>query len=271
MATAVFMVLMVCGYWYTTRDISTRFKLKRTFGWDVYFLVALYGCIFVLQGVLAIALVYLLLWGISFGINHLPTLYALPENVHYHRDFINWSFLGIQAPVVIMLMVSVMLCLFRTTWAPGLRLNTAGRKRLYQQLTSANGVEGILYQCMERGDMVYITLNSHRVYIGMVHTARCETSSTDNVVVIPMISGYRDRNTQQLIVEHNYAAYYQQHWITPVSEPNNALNFRKVILLNQIESLSLFDPATACGFEKWVPLGDEGQGEKAPDERVPWV
>lgn len=119
--------------------------------------------------------------------------------------------------------------------------------------------------------MVYITLNSHRVYIGMVHTARCETSSTDNVVVIPMISGYRDRNTQQLIVEHNYAAYYQQHWITPVSEPNNALNFRKVILLNQIESLSLFDPATACGFEKWVPLGDEGQGEKAPDERVPWV
>ena len=62
MATAVFMVLMVCGYWYTTRDISSRFKLKRTFGWDVYFLVALYGCIFVLQGVLVIALVTLLSW-----------------------------------------------------------------------------------------------------------------------------------------------------------------------------------------------------------------
>jgi len=53
MGTAIFMVLMVCGYWYTSRDLSTRFKIKRSFGWDVYFLVALYGCIFVLQGVIA--------------------------------------------------------------------------------------------------------------------------------------------------------------------------------------------------------------------------
>ena len=41
MGTAIFMVLMVCGYWYTSRDLSTRFKIKRSFGWDVYFLVAL--------------------------------------------------------------------------------------------------------------------------------------------------------------------------------------------------------------------------------------
>lgn len=53
MGTAIFMVLMVCGYWYTSRDLSTRFKIKRSFGWDVYFLVALYGSIFVLQGVIA--------------------------------------------------------------------------------------------------------------------------------------------------------------------------------------------------------------------------
>jgi len=78
------MVLMVCGYWYTTRNVSTRFKLKRTFGWDVYFLVALYGCIFVLQGVMVIALVYLLLWGISIGINYLPEMQAIPQHVHYH-------------------------------------------------------------------------------------------------------------------------------------------------------------------------------------------
>lgn len=37
MGTAIFMVLMVCGYWYTSRDLSTRFKIKRSFGWDVYF------------------------------------------------------------------------------------------------------------------------------------------------------------------------------------------------------------------------------------------
>ncbi len=52
MGTAIFMVLMVSGYWYTSRDLSSRFKMRRTSGWDVYFLVALYGCIFVLQGFL---------------------------------------------------------------------------------------------------------------------------------------------------------------------------------------------------------------------------
>ena len=59
MGTAIFMVLMVCGYWYTSRNLSTRFKIKRSFGWDVYFLVALYGCIFVLQGVIATGLMWL--------------------------------------------------------------------------------------------------------------------------------------------------------------------------------------------------------------------
>ncbi len=62
MGTAIFMVLMVCGYWYASRDLSTRLKYKRTFGWDVYFLVALYGCIFVLQGLIATAAVEAARW-----------------------------------------------------------------------------------------------------------------------------------------------------------------------------------------------------------------
>lgn len=69
MGTAIFMVLMVSGYWYTSRDLSTRFKIKRSFGWDVYFLVALYGCIFVLQGVIATGLLWLLLLGLSYTAN----------------------------------------------------------------------------------------------------------------------------------------------------------------------------------------------------------
>lgn len=101
MGTAIFMVLMVCGYWYTSRDLSTRFKIKRSFGWDVYFLVALYGCIFVLQGVLATGLIWLLLLGLSVGVN---TFHLAPQHyANWQIEFMNWSFLGIQAPVVIML------------------------------------------------------------------------------------------------------------------------------------------------------------------------
>ena len=101
MGTAIFMVLMVCGYWYTSRDMSSRLKIKRSFGWDVYFLIALYGCIFVVQGVLATAIIWLLLLGASFANNTLGLSAA--HHANWHVDFMTWSFLGIQAPVVIML------------------------------------------------------------------------------------------------------------------------------------------------------------------------
>jgi hypothetical protein len=52
------------------------FKFKRSFGWDVYFLVALYGCVFVLQGMLATAVLWLALLTGSLVTNALPGILA---------------------------------------------------------------------------------------------------------------------------------------------------------------------------------------------------
>ena len=114
MGTAIFMVLMVCGYWYTSRDLSTRFKIKRSFGWDVYFLVALYGCIFVLQGVIATGLLWLLLFALSAADNTFH--FTSAKYADWQIDFMNWSFLGIQAPVVVMLAFAILFCLYRSNW-----------------------------------------------------------------------------------------------------------------------------------------------------------
>ncbi len=246
MGTAIFMVLMVSGYWYTSRDLSTRFKIKRSFGWDVYFLVALYGCIFVLQGVIATGLIWLLLLGISAAVNGLhlmPGKYA-----DWQMEFMNWSFLGIQAPVVIMLAFAVFFCLYRSNWAGSARLDGNDRKTLYKSLARSSGIEQLLYQCMEEGELALVTLKSRRIYIGMIHTATLEYEKTANVVLIPMLSGYRDGETMNLRIEHNYSKWYADHDITLDSEPKSAMAFRKVIMLDQIESLSLFDPASASAL-----------------------
>ncbi|WP_034947981.1 hypothetical protein [Erwinia oleae] len=247
MGTAIFMVLMVCGYWYTSRDLTTRFKIKRSFGWDVYFLVALYGCIFVLQGVIATGIVWILLLAASAVMNAVP---ALGEGVHYHWqiEFMTWSFLGIQAPVVVMLSFAIVFCVYRSNWSGSAKLSSEGRKKLYKNLTRANGVEGLLYQCMEEGELAWVTLKSRRIYIGMIHTAHYELPSTANLVLIPMLSGYRDGETLNLHIEHNYSKYYAEHGITLDSEPKSAMAFRKVIMLDQVESLSLFDAATASAL-----------------------
>ncbi|WP_338463503.1 hypothetical protein [Franconibacter daqui] len=247
MGTAIFMVLMVCGYWYTSRDLSTRFQFKRTSGWDVYFLVALNGCIFVLQGILATAILWLVLLLTSMTMNEFPQWFG-PEDHRYHMTFMNWSFLGIQAPVVIMLAFAILFCLYRSNWARSARLDSAGRRELYKHLSRANGVEGLLYQCMEQGELAWVTMKSQRIYIGMIHTATFDREDANNIVLIPMLSGYRDHQTLDLRVEHNYSAWYERHNITLTSKPRTALDFRKVILLDQIESLSLFEPSQTLSF-----------------------
>ncbi|WP_455812139.1 hypothetical protein [Pseudomonas graminis] len=249
MGTAIFMVLMVCGYWYTSRDLSTRFKIKRSFGWDVYFLVALYGCIFVLQGVLATGLIWLLLLAVSATFNAIP---SLADGLHHQWqiEFMTWSFLGIQAPVVIMLTFAVAFCIYRSSWSGSARLDSSGRKKLYKKLSKANGVEGLLFQCMEEGELAWITLKSRRIYIGMIHAASYDNVATANVVLIPMLSGYRDGKSLNLCIEHNYSRWYAEHDITLDSEPKSAMAFRKVIMLEQIESLSLFDAASASALAR---------------------
>lgn len=251
MGTAIFMVLMVCGYWYTSHDLSTRFKFKRSFGWDVYFLVALYGCVFVLQGIIATAIIWLCLLATSAVMNTFPGTFG-PEEHHLHMTFMNWTFLGIQAPVVIMLAFAVLFCLWHSNWSSSARLDIPGRRELYKHLSRANGIEGLIYQCMERGDLAWITLKSQRIYIGMIHTATFDVGDANNIVLIPMLSGYRNHETLDLRVEHNYSAWYDEHDIDLASEPMSALDFRKVLLLSQVESLSLFHPSQvmAMGINK---------------------
>lgn len=246
MGTAIFMVLMVCGYWYTSRDMSSRLKIKRSIGWDVYFLIALYGCIFVLQGVLATGIVWLILLAASL----LNNAFVLSDVVHarWHVEFMTWSFLGIQAPVIIMLTFSLGFCIYRSNWAGSAQLTASSRKDLYQRLSQSNGIEQMLLQCMEEGELAWVTLKSRRIYIGMIHAATFEYASTANIVLIPMLSGYRDARTLSLAVEHNYSRWYHEHGIDFTSKPKSALEFRKVIMVDQIETLSLFDPASASAL-----------------------
>lgn len=266
MGTAIFMVLMVSGYWYTSRDLSSRFKIRRSSGWDVYFLVALYGCIFVLQGVFATGIIWIVLLGISAIANALQEIPGV--HLKWQIEFMNWSFLGIQAPVVVMLAFAILFCLYRSNWSGSARLNAPGRKDLYQKLSRSNGVEQLLFQCMEEGELAWITLKSRRIYIGMIHAATFEYESTANIVLIPMLSGYRDSKTLKLAVEHNYSKWYAEHNITLESEPKNAMAFRKVLMVDQIESLSLFDPASASALAYGDPqaVTKSPQSEESPEE-----
>lgn len=208
--------------------------------------MALYGCIFVLQGVIATGLLWLLLFALSAADNTFH--FTSAKYADWQIDFMNWSFprdsgpgggnADLRDPVL-----SLPLELGRE--------RAAGRRRpkkLYKRLAQSSGIEQLLYQCMEEGELAHVTLKSRRIYIGMIHTATLEYEKTANIVLIPMLSGYRDGKNMQLCIEHNYSKWYAEHDITLDSEPKSAMDFRKVIMLDQIESISLFDPASASAL-----------------------
>jgi hypothetical protein len=124
---------------------------------------------------------------------------------------------------------------------------------------------------MEEGELAWITMKSRRIYIGMVHASTFEYESTKNIVLIPMLSGYRDSKTLKLAVEHNYSKWYAEHGITLDSKPKDAMSFRKVIMVDQIESLSLFDPASATALSMGHPQEvEKSQGNDdadSPDDK----
>ncbi len=232
-------------YWYTSRDLSTRFKIKRSFGWDVYFLVALYGCIFVLQGVIATVCS-----GCSCSpFLRLTTLFTLPLRIYrlanrlYELELFRHSGAGGRDAGF-----AILFCLYRSNWAGSARLDGESRKKLYKRLAQSSGIEQLLYQCMEQGELAQVTLRSRRIYVGMIHTATLEYEKTANIVLIPMLSGYRDAKTMNFRIENNYSRWYAEHGHHARLRTRSAMSFRKVILLNQIESLSLFDPASASAL-----------------------
>nr|MBA2817395.1 hypothetical protein [Candidatus Pantoea persica] len=64
-----------------------------------------------------------------------------------------------------------------------------------------------------------------------MHAATFEYENTANIVLILMLSGYRDSKTLSISIEHNYSCWYADHCITLTSEPKNAMAFCNKVLM----------------------------------------
>lgn len=75
---------------------------------------------------IATGLLWLLLFALSAADNTFH--FTSAKYADWQIDFMNWSFLGIQAPVVVMLTFAILFCLYRSNWAGSARLDGEGRK-----------------------------------------------------------------------------------------------------------------------------------------------
>ncbi|WP_426506237.1 hypothetical protein [Serratia proteamaculans] len=235
------MVLLVCGYWYATRDGRSRLRLKRTSGWEVYFLVALYGSVFVFQGFNLVVM----FWGMLFLLSSIMNIYyqinSIPTQVHLHSNFMNLTFFHLQAPLLLMLAFALLLCFFRTLISPRKELSNNSRTHFYQELTKADGVGNLLFNSMENNEMITLRLMSGRRYVGVVYAAINESTSHGNLILLPLLEGCDGPGELGFTVKKNHCALYEDELLHNQRRLiDKALKLRLVIMSHQVESISYF-------------------------------
>jgi hypothetical protein len=100
-------------------------------------------------------------------------------------------------------------------------------------------LEILLSTSTESTRHVAITLKSGKVYVGPVMDSFDPANDRRFVVLLPMVSGYREATTHKLVLNTDYTAVYKQ--MVNEGKADDADNFRTVIPVQEILSATLFD------------------------------
>lgn len=265
----VVVLILVCGHHYIDAHLPSQYKLKKSVGWNAYFLVAVKGFEFLILGAVAagflVAILYMTMW-----VFNVPSLFMKDyDKFTYATDLMEFRLSGFSFWSVLWLSFTVLI-----SW--GSKENTRkyykdplNRLNGFREIAKDNAIEGIILESLEKmqyGILLFVTLKSRKVYIGMINDARFEGMDTDTLVLIPFISGYRDKDTLTFKIEHYYTDHYSQAGITLESDPISVFQFRHVIPLEQIESFSLFDVNTYISFQKMSQQKNDDNGKEVTPE-----
>lgn len=235
---------------------SERVVLKRSTGWEAYVYLGGHGLGFLLQSVVILLLlsVLLLLIGalgnliapfFGFEIDVLAALLRLSK----------FNFQGVSLPAIVLLLISWGVC--------QRKIIEKRQENWLKHLKQQDSLLNIILQALDTHTPVKISLKSRKVYVGIIQSEQFERVDLDNVVIIPFLSGYRDKDTLRIQFDCNYVAVYEKHGIydnefwpddnnLPILASDTTprfKDFRLVIRLDEIESISLFYPQYFDDFE----------------------
>lgn len=114
------------------------------------------------------------------------------------------------------------------------------------QLRSLDAILDIIIYASSEIKPVKISLKSRKVYVGVIVSEQFEHIDADNIVIIPYLSGHREKDTLVVNFDHNYLEVYKKNNNNHQPETDNTFavdmkEFKCVIRLNEVESISLFD------------------------------
>jgi hypothetical protein len=239
---------LVCGYIFASQSPRSRYRYKRSDGWDAYFYVAAWGVAFLVLGwFLSSTLSYIgaLRW-LALTLEMDPSEVA--KLVPVEQKAISYESLKTGVWITFSLIIA-MIC------------GRVSRYRFGDPVTRANWLslnvrhnaeESLLVYAASTRFPVVVTLASRKVYIGVVTMPALENGVVEHLELFPLMSGYRHSDELTLHLTTNYFAHYERRGLlSPMARPGTlTLNdFRVVIPAREIETMSLFDKDTYNDFK----------------------
>ncbi len=224
MGLGLFLVSTLGGYWFLTHLHFTRYEALRDSGYHVFFRAAFAG------GILAGAahLIFLFLNRYFPWVDPAWESYA---SISYSpRAILLSAVLGFALPCV------------------GNRFYSEERAARRSDERAGNLIELLVAESIEHQKLVEISLKNRKVYVGFALKSGKVSHGKSDVENVPMMSGYRDGDTQDLEITTNYAPVIRKS----LEESFGLVyeDFRVVIPMTEISSARVFLPRAYKLFQQ---------------------
>ena len=216
MGLGLFLVSTLGGYWFLTHLHFTRYAALRDSGYHVFFRAAIAG------GILA-GVAHLLVLPLNYFLPRVDPASQSYASIPYSpRAILLSAFLGFVLPFVGN-------CLYSKEKAVRRSDERAG-----------NLIELLVAESIEHQKLVEISLRNRKVYVGFALNSGVVGHGESDIELVPMASGYRDGDTQDLEITTNYAPVI---WESLEGSSRLAYeDFRVVIPMTEIISARIFLP-----------------------------
>ena len=235
MGLGLLLIPAIGGYWFLTHFNYTRYQAARDSGYHVLFRSAFAGLALF---VLAYAIVLLL-------------DYLLPQLGDRWDRYVPISY---SAPAVLSVLLGVLL--------PGVANRFFDEEAAALKVARDNGdlVELLIADSIADQKLVELSLRNGKSYIGLGLVSGIGKSGDADIIIVPMASGYRHKDTQELAITTYYSPVIDQ---ASDSLGLSYQDFRIVIPMSEIVSARLFFPEAYELFQET----EETSPAEPPDGR----
>lgn len=248
MAVLFTMLILVVGYHYARSLPSEKVNLKRSAGWETYVYLGFHGLRFLVTA-LVIAII---LWIVVFLVlNFVDWVFNLSVRIWLQRQVTCILFDDIQVYHVLVAVFAWALCQSEIKDKV-----EQGNTLIVENIRNYDGLLRLVIEAASTQKPLRLSLKSRKVYVGLVMEEQFESGDLDYVLIVPLVSGYRDKDTLDIFFDCSYVSVYEKHGLFVGDELSEKEllkldDFRLAIKVSEIESVSFFEFGVIHEFERY--------------------